>query len=1089
MITILSPFNRNRLVAAVSIVAVLTVIIAATAFLPPGRTLAQAGEPDRAEPGLVSTSQPPSPPPALQLNPPAATPEPGAVEASSGPPVGSSDLEIVQFRPDTSLVRGEVPPSTAAEKPAGAADSGSLKPPAGEGGGPREAYQSPGVAGLLAPLDWTALVYEDFEGVFPGAWILEDFGPDGYERTWGDTNYMSQLGSWSAWPAKGGADGLDPYYYYYSDNLDSWMEYGPFDFSNMADVYVSFGLWYDTEPDFDWMRFCVSTDFVNYDCYRWSGYSDGWIDQAFFLTDYAGYPQVWLAWVFQSDASISAGYDGPFVDEIYILGDYVPIEGQLIQNGSFEEGGDSLIDWSTDSWNSVSALEDQIGQLPSLRPDADRESSSDSASPLREETGILDIGVTTDTSVDGQYSAFLSRSGGFGGDFLYQTMFAPSNVTDLVLNFWSRIETNETNFNTDVFCVGLWSPDLNDLLVDLGCLDVVDTTGLWQEVVHTLTYDEVVQVAGQPVALVFELYNDGAAGSGTTLWIDAVQVQALGGDGGDPLDLNEPNDTWDSATVITCDTTITGTVGDALGGYDVDLFELINVPEGRIDIDITADTQSPPSALDSVVGLWDDGTPNPNLLDWNDDDGVSFDSYIVYTNTANNATFYVSVESYSGYGSLDSFYDLTVQCAGSGSGPPPPETEVTPADDTWTVMLYLNAEDPSFAPILTQYRTDIESFIGSKSDFLTVTILYDGPGNSDTVRYVVQPNGVYTSHENRWSLGELNVGAPDTLEHFVSWSMDEYPAENYYLAIDDHGDGVYGISFDSTSGNDQLTPPELYSALKSATHNGARKIDIFDYEACLMGLAENAYDVREWVDYVVFFEQISWGINTYPVYFGDLAATDEPEDVGRRIVDRYYTGAHAANGGRGYPHTISLIDTSKMEAVSDAVTSFGNTIKATDTQAQKDAINSARDNSQAFAADMDATNAWRAEYIDLWDLADKASGLAAAQAAAVKSAVDAAVVYERHASGRVSGYVWDHSDAHGLSIYYPPSTSSSAFSSYVAPSLYQMSHDGTWDEFLAWAVPSGNRRGMSASRSEIKLTGDDAYIFKYVYLPMTIRME
>ena len=500
--------------------------------------------------------------------------------------------------------------------------------------------------------------------------------------------------------------------------------------------------------------------------------------------------------------------------------------------------------------------------------------------------------------------------------------------------------------------------------------------------------------------------------------------------------------------------------------------------------DIDADTKEPPSALDSVVDLWDESL---SWVDGNDDDGISFDSYVDYDNPVENATFYVSVKSYSGYGGLDSFYDLTVQCAGSGSGSPSPPDEPTPPEDTWTLMLYLNAEDPSFESILTQYREDIEAFIGSKSSFLNVAILYDGPGNSDTVRYLVQPNGAYTSRENLWNMGELNMGDPDTLKDFVSWAMDEYMAENYYLAVDDHGDGVYGISFDPTSNNDQLTPPELYSALKIATRNGARKIDIFDYEACLMGLAENAYDIREWVDYVVFFEQISWGINTYPVYFNDLAATDTPLDVGRRIVDRYYAQAYAANNGRGYPHTISLVDTSRMGAVSTAVSSFGDALQATGNQS---AVQSARNHSQAFAADDDATDPRRAEYIDLWNLADEASGLAPSQAAAVKSAVNTAVVHERHASGGVSGYVWDHSGAHGLSIYYPPSQSSSAFDSYVAPSLYQMSQgDGTWDEFLKWAVLPGDRRGMSASRSEIKLTGGDTFIFRYAYLPVVIKTD
>ena len=53
-----------------------------------------------------------------------------------------------------------------------------------------------------------------------------------------------------------------------------------------------------------------------------------------------------------------------------------------------------------------------------------------------------------------------------------------------------------------------------------------------------------------------------------------------------------------------------------------------------------------------------------------------------------------------------------------------------------------------------------------------------------------------------------------------------------------------------------------------------------------------------------------------------------------------------------------------------------------------------------------------------------------------------------------------------------------------------MCQDGTWDTFLDWAVPSGDRRGMSANRAEIKLTdSEEAFAFKYVYMPAVLRMK
>src|SRR3990172_3336071 len=160
-------------------------------------------------------------------------------------------------------------------------------------------------------------------------------------------------------------------------------------------------------------------------------------------------------------------------------------------------------------------------------------------------------------------------------------------------------------------------------------------------------------------------------------------------------------------------------------------------------------------------------------------------------------------------------------------------------------------------------------------------------------------------------MGELNMGDPGTLANFVSWAMDNYPAENYYLAIDDHGDGAYGTSWDTNPAPlnlPQLTPLEVYSALKDATQNGARKIDIVDFESCLMGLTENAYDLRQWAEYVIFSQQISWGLNTYPTYFSDLQPADTPLTVGQRIIDRYSALSISAH----LPHTISLVDTSKL---------------------------------------------------------------------------------------------------------------------------------------------------------------------------------
>ena len=1089
--------SNYRRILVFSLVACFLILVLAIPFLLPAPSLAETAVAAK----TINTPPPLAPPP---LNPPIQTPEPGtAVNTPSTAAAANTDLEVIPFQPSLHIQRGEMGAlASGANKPTDLPSAAPEKSDSDRLAGPDGPYQSPNLDGVLTTQGWQPMLYDSFEGAFPGNWILEDLSNDGFDRTWGDVYNQPGFynGQWAIWPADTGADRID-WTSGYTDTLNSWIEY-EFDFSGMDDVFLDFGLWYDTEPSYDWIYFCASIDFINYSCDYWSGYSGGWTDQAYWLTSYAGYSQVWLAWVFESDGSISGpDYLGPFVDEVQVWGysvDATPPPpptpdpgGEQILNGSFETG--DLTNWYT----GTVGIADSPASLVEERPSLPAEPVTTKPHPAAPDgpSAVTTVGVSDVTAVEGTYSAFLWYDGD-EDDFLYQTFSLPAGVTDITVNYWFGIGTYETQPGNDWFCASLTEGGTWNFLVDLGCMDVYYATGDWQEVLFTLSDAEVNAIAnfGGAVDLNFEMYNRGGTGTGTAAWVDYVRVYATGGSGGGGLDANEPNDDYSGATAISCDTPISGVIGDAFSSYDEDWFVLNNAPT-TFDIDIKARTDlNNPSDLDSMLTLY--SNPGVTFLAFNDDDGFSYDSFIHYTNTV-SANYYIQVESFTGYGGPNHSYELTVDCGGTGQGSPPIGNP-TPGGRKWTVMLYLNAEDVNFETTLKGYIHNLETFIGGKDTFLDILVLYDGPGDGDSARYHVQPNGVYQEGVNYWPRGEVNMGDPDTLAGFAGWAMDLFPAENYYLALDDHGHGVYGISWDQTNGNDSLTPPEVYSALKDITNIGQRKIDIFDYEACLMGMAENAYDVSQWVDYVLFFEQISWGLNTYPSYFDGLAQTDTPLAVGQEIVDTYYNLAVA----EGYPHTISLIDTSQMAAVKQAATNLGNALSqnGAGNAARKTAVNNARNNAQAFAASNDATNPVNADYIDLWDLADKTSGLVGAGIAnQVKTAVTNAVVYEKHASANAGGYYWDHSGAHGLSIYYPAFNGSSAFNDYINGRLFQMTDDGggvngRWDEFLVWAVTQGgngaagtgggdDRKGMTSVRFlQPKLGGDT-----FVYLPVVLK--
>ena len=166
---------------------------------------------------------------------------------------------------------------------------------------------------------WEIIESETFEGIFPSSgWSLYDDSNDGYEYLWDDDDYKPHNGSWSGWPANGGANGIDPAVYYYPNNMNSWMVYGPFDLSSATDAETIFSLWREIEAGYDYIFFGVSADGTNFSGYQWDG-NAGWTNITVGYADWIGDGTVWVGWKFYSDSSNVD--DGPFVDDITISRD------------------------------------------------------------------------------------------------------------------------------------------------------------------------------------------------------------------------------------------------------------------------------------------------------------------------------------------------------------------------------------------------------------------------------------------------------------------------------------------------------------------------------------------------------------------------------------------------------------------------------------------------------------------------------------------------------------------------------------------------------------------------------------------------
>jgi len=172
---------------------------------------------------------------------------------------------------------------------------------------------------------WSLIKTEYFEGAFPNTgWTVVDLSADGKQRYWNKDDYKHYNGSYAAWPARGGSDGLDPSpgNDHYFNDMNTRMIYGPFDLSDASQADTDFRLWRDIETCCDYIAFEISADGVNFtELERWTGTYD-WEFKDKYYNDYIGDSSVWVAWRFYSDCSVTKV--GPWVDDIRIWKNVLP---------------------------------------------------------------------------------------------------------------------------------------------------------------------------------------------------------------------------------------------------------------------------------------------------------------------------------------------------------------------------------------------------------------------------------------------------------------------------------------------------------------------------------------------------------------------------------------------------------------------------------------------------------------------------------------------------------------------------------------------------------------------------------------------
>jgi C1A family cysteine protease len=431
-----------------------------------------------------------------------------------------------------------------------------------------------------------------------------------------------------------------------------------------------------------------------------------------------------------------------------------------------------------------------------------------------------------------------------------------------------------------------------------------------------------------------------------------------------------------------------------------------------------------------------------NQIEYDDDDGDGLFSRIdreCSVDALPPGTYYAKVDEFGDDDSISS-YDLSFDATTCSGG--------SQAD--WTFLVYLDADNN-----LESYGLDdfLEmSSVGSTAE-VNIVVQMDrisgeatGYGDWTDARRFYVTAGLEPWGSNGTSIGEVNMGDPQTLVDFVQWGMANYPADNYALILWDHGDGwrvarkgekpepiFKGVAFDDTSGGDGLSSPEIRSALNTLTSGGAQPLALLGFDACLMGMIEVDAQLRPYVEVRVGSEETEpgegWPYNTLlAALTADPTAT--PSQLGTTIVDAYYAS----------------YDNNYTQSATDLGTAYSSLLTEVDAFAAALIAGMGAHSREIGMARLNAQEFYYTTFIDLYDFAYQVSvevddPIIDAAAADVMSAVSNAVIHEQH------GTSW--SGAHGISVYFPIAETSYDDAYYDGSAGWlQFTADTRWDEWL-----------------------------------------
>jgi hypothetical protein len=372
----------------------------------------------------------------------------------------------------------------------------------------------------------------------------------------------------------------------------------------------------------------------------------------------------------------------------------------------------------------------------------------------------------------------------------------------------------------------------------------------------------------------------------------------------------------------------------------------------------------------------------------------------------------------------------------------------------WTFMVYLDADNSlesasievflKMASVNSSSRVNIVAQMDRSEGWWENSEWKDDTsfGNwTDCKRFNITKGMTPTAENATLDLGEVNMGDPNTLKGFVNWTINNYPANYYFLTLWDHGTGCMGVCFDIASKGDSITLPELSQAL-----NGLPTVmDVVLIDACSMSMTEVAYQVKDYANVLVGPEGLGYAPAPFDHYLSNLISNSSmlPSEFAREVVTDYIDWCWDMPVENIPNATMSATDLTKITSLTATINDFALKLKEKETL-YHEKISLARNLTEGYLGPYAGESGY---YIDLYNFAelthqhvlDEELQNTADQVMSALSIGKAIIVEADKAD----------SNAHGLSIFFPDEKGKyDPFKNLYEKTAFTI--DTPWDEFVKY---------------------------------------